>query len=109
MPNTAERLLFWDKKFSTRRLFDMPYQHGRVFGDCLSVVGHDVLESEFVCVRLPLSAQTGDTIVLTGRQFQYSFTGSYRLICAFVVLNAHEKGATDKLMGILHWIVLEIG
>lgn len=89
-------------------LFDISYQHGRVIGDALSVVGHDVLESDFVYLRLPLSAQTGDTLDVTGSDFQYRCATTFTLIRAFVVIEAHDKGKADKLTAVLHcWLVDE--
>jgi hypothetical protein len=94
---------FSDNQRATPSLFDMSYQHGRLLGtEDLVIVGHDVLESQFVALRLPMSLKAGDTLVLSNNQFHYQTDSLYTLQKAWLVIDKHDIGATHQLIGVLH-------
>jgi hypothetical protein len=98
--HTPSKTLSQDER-ATPLLFDMSYQRGRVLGTDLVIIGHDVLESQFVALRLPMSAKMGDTLILSANTCQYQGDGRYVLQKACVVIEAHDIGASDSLVGVL--------
>jgi hypothetical protein len=49
---------------------DIPYQYGRVYGNDLVIIGHNLWETTVVWIRLPTKVQQGDIIVLNDNHYK---------------------------------------